>query len=156
MIIKRYSLFGSSAKSILTSDQGAFGGGDIKSGSRLDSGVEIKHAQHDWNFFSTILSIPGNHTFSRKSDFVFTTPWCPSWARFTTRSCNFLGTAILVPRRITLGFTATVNSSPTFCHAENSAASTLDSLVSSYQFPVSIALDTACNVTSALVASSIS
>ena len=59
MIIKRYSLFGSSAKSILTSDQGAFGIGDIKSGSRLDSGVEIKHAQHDWTFFSTILSIPG-------------------------------------------------------------------------------------------------
>ena len=44
MIIKRYSLFGSSAKSTLTSDQGAFGNGDIKSGSRLDPGVEIKHS----------------------------------------------------------------------------------------------------------------
>ena len=95
MIIKRYSLFGSSAKSMLTSDQGALGSGDIKSGSRLDSGVEIKHAQHDWTFLSNILSIPGNNIFSRKSDFVFTTPWCRSWARFTTRSCNFLGTAIL-------------------------------------------------------------
>ncbi len=68
VIIKRYSLFGSSAKSMLTSDHGAFGSGDIDSGSRLDSGVETKHAQHDWTFFSTILSMPGNHTFSRKSD----------------------------------------------------------------------------------------
>jgi hypothetical protein len=45
-------------------------------------------AQHDSIFFSTNLSMPGNHTFSHRSDFVFTTPWCPSCAKFTTRSCK--------------------------------------------------------------------
>ena len=70
--MRRYLLFGSPAKSILTSEQGAFGSGDITSCSRLDSGVETKHAQHDWTLFSTISSIPGNHTFSLKSDLVFT------------------------------------------------------------------------------------
>jgi hypothetical protein len=44
--------------------------------------------------FSTSLSIPGNQTFSRSNDFVFTIPWCPSCASFTTRFRNYQNSII--------------------------------------------------------------
>ena len=64
----------SSAKSTLSSFHGAAGSADIRGGSLLLSGVATEHAPQDFTLVSTSLSMFGNQTFSRSSDFVFTSP----------------------------------------------------------------------------------
>ena len=117
--------------------------------------ILTKHAQHDWTLFSTISSIPGNHTFSLKSDLVFTIfgdlrgqGLLRALVAFWEQLFSFRKEYWRIHTDCYLVFPLT------FCHAAKSAASTPDCLVPSYQLAVTIVLDTACNVTSALVASS--
>ena len=124
VIRRRYSLFGISAKSTLTSFHGAAGSGDIRRGSLLHSGAVTKHASHDFTLLSTSLSMMGNITFSRNNDFVFTRPWCPSCARLTTCSRRLLGMTMRVLRKMRLPDALTVSSYFTLSRRWNSTVST--------------------------------
>ena len=66
------------------------------SDSRRDefSGDEGWQGKHDLIMDSTIESIPGNHTFCRRSNFVLTIPWCPRCASWHTLCWRLTGMMI--------------------------------------------------------------
>ena len=68
------------------------------SGSLCLGSYVAVHALHWLMTSATILSIPGNQTFSRRSDFVLLTPWWPSCASCIVLSWRSAGMTILVPR----------------------------------------------------------
>ena len=88
-------------KSMLTSHHGAFGSGDMMYimvvSQILEQYIGVHWSTHWFIICVTRESMPENHTFSLMSCFVFTIPWCPSWAICTIRFCNALGITNRVP-----------------------------------------------------------
>ena len=82
---------------MLTSDHSWVGRFDIWTGSCDFSGVQAWHGRQFLTVYSTLWLIPGNHTFSRRSCLVFTTPWWPSWTKIRTLCSRVAGSMICDP-----------------------------------------------------------
>ena len=66
-------------KSVDTCNHGHCSVGDIFRGSRWELSVLDWQGMQLAIFLTTLLSIPGNHTFVRSSCLALTIPRCPSW-----------------------------------------------------------------------------
>ncbi len=68
-----------------------------KLSSHILGSTDAVYARQSSTMCSTNESIPRNHTFSHRRAFVFTWPWCPSCAKYTTRLWRIVGIMILLP-----------------------------------------------------------
>ena len=85
-------------KSADTCNHGPFRAGDIFRGSLWELSVLPWQGMQLAFFLSTLLSIPGNHTFDRRSCLVLTIPRCPSLQMLITCSCRLFRMTSWWPR----------------------------------------------------------
>ena len=88
-------------KSVDTCNHGPCSDVDIFRGARWELSVLAWQGMQLVIFLSTLLSIPGNHTFVRSSCLALTIPRCPSWQILITCSCRLFGMTSWWPRVIT-------------------------------------------------------
>jgi len=84
--------------SMAQSCQGPEGGKVLVIGSGLLNSLFTWHPWQVLQRLSASLSIPGHQTFMQSILFVFTIPWWPSCASFSTRLRSCLGMMMRVPR----------------------------------------------------------
>ena len=85
-------------KSADSCNHGPSGVGDIFRGSHCELLILAWQGMQLVIFLSTLLSIPGNHTFDHGSFLVFTIPRCPLWQMLMTCSCRLSGMTSWWPR----------------------------------------------------------
>ena len=73
---------------------------------------------------ANLSTVPENHTFSLRSCFVVTRPWCPSCVMASVRACSVCGMTSLVPRCMRSLSGSSVSSSLMLWKDDNVAAST--------------------------------